>query len=332
MKEMNELTHLSGKGLLIHHWDTDGICSATLLLEHMGDRIVSTRTPTLGNYFLTPDELQDCTGFDFIIIVDMNLPEETIRTLAQQAQVCIFDHHLGKEITAIFHHNPVIAGKNPDAYPSASWIVNEYLHNPINLYALLGIVGDHERKIENNPLFYQKIIDFCTHHHLRFDDLLQMANLIDSNYKRGDKTAVEQVPYFLLSHPTSTVILTNRQWHDNLDMLEKELSVILSEPVEQADPIIRKTLHTKSNIISTVTRKLAWHHNKTAIVVNTGYFDTHNQLYVRTIDVDMKPMIQKGKDYGYRCGGKKEVLGAIVPKDKTQPFIDEIITYVTTNE
>ena len=89
-----------------------------------------------------------------------------------------------------------------------------------------------------------------------------------------------------------------------------------------------KTLNTKSNIISTITRKIAWKHDKNTIVINTGYFDDEDQLYVRTINQDMKPMIQKGKDYGFKCGGKKEVLGAILPKQKTQDFIDEIINYL----
>jgi hypothetical protein len=44
----------------------------------------------------------------------------------------------------------------------------------------------------------------------------------------------------------------------------------------------------------------------------------------------MKPMIQKGKEYGFKCGGKKEVLGAILPKQKTQDFVEEIISYLTS--
>jgi hypothetical protein len=42
----------------------------------------------------------------------------------------------------------------------------------------------------------------------------------------------------------------------------------------------------------------------------------------------MQPMITKGKQYGFKCGGKKEVLCAILQKKKTQSFVDEIITYL----
>jgi hypothetical protein len=32
---------------------------------------------------------------------------------------------------------------------------------------------------------------------------------------------------------------------------------------------------------------------------------------------------------GYRCGGKKEVLGAVVPKEKTESFVKEILRYLS---
>lgn len=326
---MKELQKVNGKGLLIHHWDTDGICSAKLILDRIEDKITENRTPILGNYFLTEEELNECTGFDFIIIVDMNLPEQNILTLAKKADVFIFDHHLGNVIETVFHHNPVIKGENPDEYPSASWIVNDYLGNDVNLYALLGIIGDHEQKIKNNQQFSKIINEFCHKNNITFDDLHKMAYLLDSNYKKGDKTAVEKAPHFLKNHPGPTAILNHDTWNRNLVELDDEIKTILQEPVNKTDSIIKKTLHTKSNIISTITRKIAWTNNQDTIVINKGYFDQEDQLYVRTVNNDMQPMIQKGKEYGFKCGGKKEVLGAILPKEKTESFVDEIVTYLS---
>ena len=144
------LKDLEGKGLIIHHWDTDGICSAKLLIEYLKDKQIDNKTPVIGNYYLTDEELSKYSKYDFIIIADMSLPEENILYLAKTAKVMIFDHHLGKVIDQVFHHNPIIKGESPDLYPSASWIINDYLENDINLYALLGIIGDHEQKIKNN--------------------------------------------------------------------------------------------------------------------------------------------------------------------------------------
>ena len=326
---MNELDQLQGKGLLIHHWDTDGICSAKLVLDKLGEKITTNKTPTLGNYFLTEEELNECKGFDFVIVVDMSLPEENILTLAKESTVLIFDHHLGKVIKEVFHHNPVIKGEDPDEYPSASWIVNDYLKNEVNLYGLLGIIGDHEQKIKKNPRFSKIIDSFCKEHNLTFDNLHKMAYLIDSNYKKGDKKAVEQAPYYLIDHPGHEAILDNATWNNNLKELDEEINSILEESPDKTNSIIMKTMNTKSNIISTITRKLAWTNNQDAVVVNKGYFDTEDQLYVRTIDHDMQPMIKKGKEYGFKCGGKKEVLGAILPKEKTESFVNEIINYLS---
>ena len=110
--------NLKGKGLLIHHWDTDGICSARLLLEKLSDKDITNKTPELGNYFLTDQELEDYSKFDFVIVTDMSLPEDNILRLAKNAEVMIFDHHLGKVIEQVFHNNPIIKGENPDKYPS----------------------------------------------------------------------------------------------------------------------------------------------------------------------------------------------------------------------
>lgn len=318
------LEKLKGKGLLIHHWDADGICSARLMLEKLKDKNIENKTPTLGNYFLTEEELDSYSKYEFIIIVDMNLPEDNILRLAKNAKVMIFDHHLGKIITQVFHHNPVIKGENPDDYPSASWIVNDYLGNDVNLYAILGIVGDHEQKIKNNKKFNKIINDFCDKNNLTFEDLHYMVYLLDSNYKKGEKETVEKAPHILLKTKKPREILENNQWNKNYELLEQEITKQIRSPAETFNETILKKMNTSFNIISTVTRKIAWEQQKNTIVVNTGFFKDLDQLYVRTINKNMEPMIKRGKELGFKCGGKKEVLGAIIPKNKTEGFVEEV--------
>jgi len=318
---------LTGKVLLIHHWDTDGICSAKLLLEKLKDKDITNITPTLGNYYLTEKELEKYTKYDFVIVADMNLPEENILRLSENAKVMIFDHHLGKEIKTVFHHNPVIKGEDPDKYPSASWIVNDYLGNDINLFALLGIVGDHEQKIKNNPEFSKKIDEFCKENNLSFDDLHKMAYLLDTNYKIGDKSSVEKAPHMLLNIEKADEILNNKTWNKNYENLENEMNKILNTPGEEINDIIFHKISTPYNIISTITRKIAWNSGKNTLVVNTGFFEDKDQIYMRS-KKNAEPIIKKGKELGLKCGGKKEVLGAIVPKDKTNMFIEEIMLFL----
>lgn len=326
---MNKLNELKGDGLLIHHWDTDGICSARLLIEKLQEKIINNKTPLLGNYFLTQSELDRYSQYDFIIIADMSLPQENIDQLAKHTEILIFDHHLGNIMRQTFHHNPIIKGENPDNYPSASWIINDYLGNPVNLYALLGVVGDHEQKIKNNNRFYNLITTFCNQQNITFDDMLRMVYLLDSNYKLGDKTAVEQAPHLLLNIRSPMEILEHTKWNNNLSKLDEEIKRQLSQPGETIDDIIIKKMNTPYNIISTITRKIAWTTGKNTIVINTGFFNNENQLYVRSTTKGLEPMIQRGKTLGYKCGGKKEVLGAIIPKNETDSFVSEIMEFFT---
>ena len=321
------LKELEGKGLLIHHWDTDGICSARLMLKYLSDKNIDNRTPTLGNYFLTEKELQEYSKYNYVIVVDMSLPEDNILRLAENAKVFIFDHHLGKEIKQVFHYNPIIKGEDPDKYPSASWIINSFLENPVNLYALLGIVGDHEQKIKDNKEFNKKIMDFCRSSNISFDEMLKMAYLLDTNYKMGDRKAVEEAPIKLLGFDSPDDILHNKQWNENYKKLNGEIQKIIEQPSEKIDDIILKKIDTSYNIISTVTRKIAWDTGKNTLVINTGFFEDKDQIYMRG-NKNAEPMIKRGKDLGFKCGGKKEVLGAIVPKDKTDFFVKEILDFL----
>jgi hypothetical protein len=89
-----------------------------------------------------------------------------------------------------------------------------------------------------------------------------------------------------------------------------------------------KRIHTKFNIISTVTRKIAWDSGKDTVVLNTGFFKDMDQIYVRS-GKNLQPLIQQGKMLGYRCGGKTEVLGAVVPKENTEMFVQEIQRFLS---
>ena len=318
---------LEGKGLLIHHWDTDGISAACLLLKKLNDKDIVNKTPHLGNYYLTEEEVDEYSKYDFIFIIDMSLPEDNILRLAEKSKVFIFDHHLGKEINEVFHNNPIIKGENPDEYPSASWIVNDFLGNEINIYSLLGIVGDHEQKIKNNKKFYRIIKEFCKKQKLSFDDLLKICYLIDSNYKLGYKELVEKAPHVLLEYDSVDDILDNPIWNENYNNLNKEISKQLDSTGDEIEGIIFKKIDTSYNIISTITRKIAWDSGKNTMVLNTGFFKDKDQLYVRSLK-NIESMIERGKSLGYKCGGKKEVLGVILPKEKTESFVTEILEFL----
>jgi hypothetical protein len=65
------------------------------------------------------------------------------------------------------------------------------------------------------------------------------------------------------------------------------------------------------------------------MIVNTGFFKDRDQIYVRS-STNLQPLIQQGKTLGYRCGGKTEVFGAVVPKEKTESFVREIVCFLSS--
>jgi single-stranded DNA-specific DHH superfamily exonuclease len=320
-------------GLIIHHWDTDGICSAAILLESIGEDM-DTRIPKIGNYYLTTEEIADISdkGYEFIIVADMAIPKGNIHQLKRgsDAEIYIFDHHLQDiiNIEGVNHYNPVSMGEPIERCPSTSWILSDYLNRGIDLLSILGAVGDNELKIKRNQYVFSKIERFLEESTLSFDDLLTMVELIDSNYKVGDQEKVLNAVRFIKENQSSPEsILENNAWHQNLKNLEKEIAYQSSMPVSSSNGISIQEIHTKYNIISTLTRQLAWNNDSIiAIVINDGYFDTECQVYIRAgnPNISLKPVIDLARENGYSAGGKREVAGVVLPKEDTKNFVAEI--------
>ena len=141
----------------------------------------------------------------------------------------------------------------------------------------------------------------------------------DKHIKLKNRMQQESVHHIL---KTTIVLLIN------YDDLNKEISKHLELSGDEIERIIFKKIDTPYNIISTVTRRIAWDSGKNTMVLNTGFFKDMDQVYVRG-KKNAGPLIKRGKELGFKCGGKKEVLGAIVPKDKTDSYVEEILDFLS---
>jgi single-stranded DNA-specific DHH superfamily exonuclease len=320
-----------GKVLLIHHWDTDGLCSAALLLEYLKWEDIVTWTPYLGTFYLLDEQIEMASGYDHVIVCDMALPEENITMIAENSKVTVIDHHHQDPIEGIEHINPVANGANGDSYPSNTWVIKETLGLSASLKVILGFVGDREQKIKNNPPFWKIVQQYMEQEGITLDDLLELVYRIDSSYKVGEREEVMRAPHQIMKYETREDILGNKKWKENLRRLDEKLEAVLAEPPEVVDGVQVKRLDTPYAIISQVTRRLAWGTGKDTIVVNTGFFNEQDQLYSRSNTVDMHRLIEQAKGYGYNAGGKKDVIGAIIPKSDTEKFLAETIEYLREN-
>jgi len=280
-----------GKTLLIHHWDTDGLCSAAILLEIYKDKNIETWTPALGTFSLTEEDIEWAQGFSEVVICDMALPADEVRKIAEKISVSMFDHHHQDPIEGINHVNPVAQGASGDEYPSCTWVLKKHFHLPLSLKIILGFVGDREAKIKENPEFWKLLQDYMKKEGVEFDELVELVYRIDSSYKVGEREAVMKAPHLLKEYTTKEDILNNVEWKRNLEKLDQKLAEALSTPPDVIDGVQVKRLDTPYSIISQVTRRLAWDTGKDTVVINTGFFKDLDQFYSRSNNVDMQLLI-----------------------------------------
>ncbi len=316
------------EGLLLHHWDTDGMSSAALLLRELPDNF-TLFTPSIGNYFLDDEDRDKINEIspEFCIVVDMALPEDSIAFLKRFGKVFIFDHHLQERHDVEIHHNPIIDGESPKKYPSASWVINEYMGHKPDLLSLLGAFGDREEKLKENPKALSVIEGVLEDLGTSFDDVLQCAYLLDSNYKIGDIEAVNDTPRFLkdVEHPDD--ILEREDLNENLKKLNQAIEDEVEGDLKRVkEGVLHRKMNSPYNIISTVTRRLAWARDDEIVIVsNSGYKEGETQIYIRGPIPDSEKIIALAKDNGYSAGGKSDVVGMVIPTKVKNNFFYKII-------
>jgi hypothetical protein len=164
-----------------------------------------------------------------------------------------------------------------------------------------------------------------------FEELLELVYRIDSSYKVGDRESVTEAPHLLMKYQTRDDILENKKWENNLRNLEEKLANVLAKEPEMVEGIQVKRLDTPYAIISQVTRRLAWGTGKDTVVLNTGFFENQDQIYSRSQTVDYHDLIAWAKQLGFNAGGKKDVIGAIIPKKNTEDFLHKTLNYIKKN-
>jgi hypothetical protein len=336
MEELKKLQDQSG--LLIHHWDTDGICSAALLYEFLStnDTQVVTSTLQIGNYRLTPSIYEKAQNFEFIIIADIAVLKQDVVKLQQvtNAQIFLFDHHLQDHMSGVLNFNPTLSGENGAKYPAAAWFINDLLNNEINILPILGVIGDLGTKIKQNKVIFQEITAYIDSLDIKFSELLDMIELIDSNFKIQNKKEVENAVFTLLQFKDDPkCILTYEKWRTNLKLLDDEFKrLITQKPSYKKNHILLFEIDTKYDLISAVTRHLALHtkenKDKTVIVINNGLFPDDVQLYIRRSNglSNSRKLIEMARGIGYSAGGKSDVFGSVFPKDEKNTFLNKILT------
>ena len=298
--------------MILHHWDTDGICSASLLMENLGED--ENFTPKIGNYFLDEEDLDALRSHKKIIVADMNLANA--KDICGFAELIIYDHHIAERVEcAKAHINPYLEGKS---YPSATLVIYENLGLKLDHRVVLGMVGDVGRKIMDRAE-KDVVLRYMEKSGRSFEDLERAAMLLDSSYKMFRRDEVlENV--FIANDLDE--ILNSERLNRNNEILEKEIEQMVSKAEDLGNLMVLK-MRTEHHIISAVARKIAWGMGKTALVLNQK--SDRDEIYLRSPDMDVSRFIDIARANGYNAGGKKEVVGVVLPKGEGEGFFNYLL-------
>lgn len=301
--------------MILHHWDTDGICSASLLMDRYGQQ--ENFTPKIGNYFLDEDDLEELRKYDKIIVADMNL--SNVGTLCEFSEVKIYDHHIAEREGCAEHINPYLRGER---YPSATLVIYEELGLPLDHRVVLGMVGDVGKKILERP--EKALIErYLKESGRKFEELETAAELLDSSYKMMKRGEVLENAFIV--HDMEAILKSEKLLR-NKQILDREIKETVSS-AEEHGKITAVKMRSEHHIISAVARKIAWDMGKTALVLNEK--SDRDEIYLRSPDMDVSRYIEIARKRGYNAGGKKEVMGVVLPKGEGEKFFDYLMEELT---
>ncbi|WP_297065430.1 DHH family phosphoesterase [Thermococcus sp.] len=307
--------------LIIHHWDTDGITSAALLVKALELDGFTNMTAPIGEFRFDERIWNAIEKADRLYVLDFNVPNEVEGV---RIPTLFIDHHNQGRIK-----NPLVEQVNPSLegkyYPSCSLVVSEHF-GIWNAWSALGVVGDigekaFELDVVNGSLKKEGLSQ---------EEALRLVELMDSNYIAMDRSAVEEAVRVLLENDVRD-LLEYEPWVKRAEAIRRAIEKALSS-AEERNGFAFVEFESPFNIISKVARKLVWELNyRGAIVVNEN-FHGKAQIYFRISPeeaerINMNEVIARLKALGTNSGGKREVIGCVCERDKINDALRIIEEY-----
>jgi hypothetical protein len=304
--------------LIVHHWDTDGICSAAKLVKELKPEKFTNMSPEIGDFSFGERIRKAMREHDDVYVVDLNLPGEVKNT---DKKITFMDHHIQERIEnpLVKQVNPLIEGKDPGDFPSCSVVLSEHLSS-WDILSSLGAIGD----IGSKALDEERIREQLDKSGLTPDQAGRIVSLIDANYLAVDLDSVESAvsevlklqPGEMLEHPG---------WNRRLSEIEKTIEKTIASRKDVGD-FCYMDMTTPYNVISKLARKAVWEMGYAGALVVNRDFHGKGQTYLRISSktaerMDMASVISRLKEMGINAGGKREVVGSVYPKERVEEVL-----------
>ena len=311
-----------GMHLIVHHWDTDGVTSAALLVRALKLEGFTNMTAPIGEFGFDGRIWDAIKRAERLYVLDFNVPNEVEKV---KVPTLFIDHHTQPEIK-----NPLVEQVNPSLeggyYPANSLVVSEHF-GIWNAWSALGVVGD----IGEKAFELDVVNELLRKANLSRTEALRLVELIDSNYIAMERKAVEEAVAVLLESEIKD-LLEYEPWIKKADAIREAIESALSS-VEEGNGFAFVEFESPFNVISKVARKLVWERGYRGAVVVNRNFHGKAQLYFRISPeeaerIDMGEVIARLRGLGTNAGGKREVLGCVCEKDKIEDALAIIEEYL----
>ncbi len=289
--------------LVVHHWDTDGVASASIALDYLsqsGFKVYST-TPEIGLY--DAESIRFRGYIDSILILDYALDYNSIRRLEEKlkAKALVVDHHYNKlprtpRLLNSYTHELGV-------YPSTTTLLAELLDHPLDQLVALGILGD----LGSRGLGYLG----CFKLGCKPGFLLEASKLLDYPYKCMREDLVEKSVYKLLEYYYGDFksLLRDELLLECKSVVEREEERVYGDlELEFKENVVVARFSSRYMVLSSIGRRLASKHRDKIVVL---FFKLEGRgrfyVYARSWRFDLTRLIEKLRALGFNAGGKREV-------------------------
>jgi hypothetical protein len=301
---------------IIHHWDTDGIASASLILRSLNQEL-PVYVPRIGGYDHTSlPVLRERT----ILILDYGIPGYELDKYYEitRSDIYVIDHH--KVITPspnITYCNPVAAGLGGEReYPACSKLILEVKLKEWSLQdkviAALGVMGDlapyYDSKTSHPGLEWaSKIAERAG---VSVSELRSYVDIIDSSYRMIDEDCIIELVYNIKEKGVKGVEESECAYR-NYDRMKTAMTAIedlLRKEMEKGSMLVY-SLKYDMYVTSAIGRKLASENpEKIVFLIHTIPKLNIGFLYIRSITRKLTGLRKQFEQLGFKTGGKEKVV------------------------
>jgi single-stranded DNA-specific DHH superfamily exonuclease len=334
LKKINGLLIAGGRKILVFHRDSDGVCSAAVLLKFFADfETIPREGPIIDKEFF---ERIVSKKPGLLVFLDMPIDQEWKKVLSlcdelPDLRIIIIDHHIPEKnlnSARIIHINPMFSGP---AYIPASCVVFELLRQmkydvaPHRWISVIGVIGDYGMKDCAWLLREQK-----KYSDTPISEFFRMSDIISSSITFKGLKGAEKSLGLLVKSANYWDFEKSEELTEWNRIVQKEVRRIVADfekNKSQSGKVILYEIKSKMNITSIIATITAEKYPKNIVIIRKKSGD-HWKISLRHQDGSVSvgglaKFASKGIGSG---GGHVKSSGALV--SDWEKFRDNVFIYL----